>query len=150
MADGVRKWRHEDEMPPYQRWHRERLTGACVATDVDQVEMRWNGSGLQAAAVIELTRAKAEKITPGHPYMQKIVDRYDGGAPQSWLACRVARALGVDAYVCVYDEALMANLSASGDDQPMAVRNLTRRKDWLYTDRLSYGLWLRRMGAEDG
>ncbi len=146
MAEGVRKWRKDGEETPYQYWHRHRLADACVAVDVDQIEIRGSGDGRRPAAVIELTRASADVITSGHPYMQKIIDRYDSGPPQSWLACRVARALGVNAYVFVYDEALMVDASSEADDQPVALRNLTRRKGWRYTDRHTYGKWLTGLG----
>lgn len=101
-----------------ERWNR-RWANKCVQ-DLDQIEYTVVDGEIVYVAVLELTRRDFHPTIQDPPktYFKSILDRYESDM-QGRLAVDVAKKLGVDAYIVVFDEDVsrfwVYNLSRSGE-----------------------------------
>ena len=108
---------NEDRAKIYRDWHRT-LKADLAMFDVDTIEWRRGENGLVPVAVIELTRTDSEDVRES--YLKAILDRFDVRDKQGEAIRKVAKALGVNAYITLFNLKLTK----------FWVYNLTQEKGW--------------------
>lgn len=86
--------------------------------DVDTIEWRRRDGELVAVAVIELTRTDSDNVSEN--YLKAILERFDVRDKQGEASRKVAKALGVDAYITLFNKELTK----------FWVYNLTQERGW--------------------
>jgi hypothetical protein len=91
---------NEDRAKIYRDWHRT-LRADLAMFDVDTIEWRQRNGELVAVAVIELTRTDSDNVSEN--YLKAILDRFDVRDKQGEASRKVAKALGVDAHITLFN-----------------------------------------------
>ncbi len=116
---------NEDRAKVYRDWHRT-LRADLAMFDVDTIEWRRGENGLFPVAVIELTRIDGDDAN--EKYLKAILDRFDVRDKQGEATRKVAKALGVNAYITLFNLKLTK----------FWVYNLTQEKGWKSFNQKEY------------
>lgn len=134
---GKQRKQDTDTAAAYRRW-RWGWGAPYYATDVDQVEWRQGKGGeLHAVAVFELTRVEGNMPVPP-TYLDAVLARFTKRDGQAGTAKRVAKQLGVKAWIVLF----------RWDLTGFWVYNLTDDRGWFGLSKVAYQEWVKSLREE--
>lgn len=130
---------NEDRTEDYRNWRRATLADNRYVFDVDQVEYRFRNGSPEPVAVIELTRSDYKSANPDN-LLAAVLARITEKSAQGKALVTVADALGVGAYIVVFEKDLSA----------FYVYSLTKPNGWYICDQEKYVRFLNWLHEKGG